>query len=224
MQISLDQGTLVGIVRDALNEVGPKLRNNRSGWADAIGETIKRRLENLDKRIECAFGHGHDNPEENEWLIDFVAGIWSDDRCQERYLVQALIVGEIETRGDLGRDFDKLLLCDSLVCFFAFGDWTGEHEDDLGFFQRIAERRRQHAVERGVTPPPAFIIARYSESAGAFTYAFFPDPAVLPKFPTTRPGQGISGQAPAPLPVGARSGWRRGSGFPAVPPRQTPVR
>jgi hypothetical protein len=179
-----DQRILVRIVSDALEDVRPTLCNKSAGWADVIGDAIKRRLENLDTRIECSYGHGHPNSDENEQLFDFSALLYDPpDRKVERYLTQALIIGEIECWNGLDKDFDKLLVVDSLVCFFAFPDSIVDPrhpEGELDFFYKVAESRRQRAAQRAMMPPPAFILARYSNSLGTFTYRFAADPAVLP--------------------------------------------
>jgi hypothetical protein len=161
-----NQSALVRIVRDGLDDAAPKLVAS-GGWADLICESIEERLRNLDPDIECAFGKK--KPEDRrEWLFDFIALVCNDaDRTRERYLMQALIVGEIESHNNLGKDFEKLMVTDALVCFFAFQGANREHMID--FYRDIAKSRRHHALRRGLNPPPAFILASYT--AGKFTYS-----------------------------------------------------
>ena len=173
-----DQHALVQIVYDSLQEVVPTLTRN-AGWIDLIGSAIKRRVISFDPRIECAYGKGRErSSDEREWLFDFLAGLWEpSDRTQERYLMQTIIVGEIECHSSLDKDFDKLLIADPLVAFFVFPDSIKpKHEDDLEFFHEVAKKRVDRAARRGVTPLPAFITARRSANEGVFTYRFAATP------------------------------------------------
>ena len=115
-----NQPKLVRIVRDGLNDAAPKLAN--SDWANLICERIEKRLKQHDPDIECAFGRSTSKPEDRrEFLFDFIAFVCNErDRTKERYLMQALIVGEIESHNNLGKDFEKLMVTDAHVCFFAF--------------------------------------------------------------------------------------------------------
>lgn len=167
-----DQLKLAGLVYDALDTVAPRLGDG--GWEMTIGDAISERLHDTYPEVECLYGRRvADNRGQyaQESLFDFMAGLWEpNDRKRERYLKQALIVGECEAGINLGDDFDKLLVADSLVCFFAFQDWVNEHaEGDLDFFHRIAESRRQWVAQRGMHPP-TFIIASYSGTDRRFTY------------------------------------------------------
>ena len=116
-----NQSELVRMVRDGLDDAAPKLVVS-SGWADLIGDRIEERLTKLDPYIECAFGRSTSKPEDRrEFLFDFIVFVCNErDRTKERYLMQALIVGEIESHNNLGKDFEKLMVTDALVCFFAF--------------------------------------------------------------------------------------------------------
>ncbi|MGA7873193.1 MAG: hypothetical protein WCA22_20070 [Candidatus Binatus sp.] len=60
--------------------------------------------------------------------------------------MQALIVGEIECHHNLRKDFEKLLVADSLVYFFAFPEEITENMAPLDFFQTVADTRRQYAA------------------------------------------------------------------------------
>ena len=125
-----DQQILVRHVCDALREVAASVPPNESkppqGWTNAIGDALHKRLDNAEQGIECAFGYrdalGNIKLESaREFRVDFVALLVDPaDRERERYTVQPLVVGEVEWNDNLGKDFDKLMLVDALVCFFAF--------------------------------------------------------------------------------------------------------
>jgi hypothetical protein len=170
-----EQRDLINIVHEALDEAAPALKEKNNDCTRVVAEALDRRLNKTDGSIECSYCRGR-GPDANEWMFDFVAGVWDpSDRNKQRFLRQALIVGEVEWHRDLEKDFEKLLIADSLVCFFAFPERVRERyypdQDWLTFFHGIAEKRRKHAVERGVNPPPAFVIARYSNVSATFTYA-----------------------------------------------------
>jgi hypothetical protein len=80
-----------------------------------------------DPNIECAFGQSKERPKDRwEWLFDFIALVCDGvDRTKERYLMQTLIVGEIESHDNLGKDFEKLMLTDAPVCFLRLTAGTG---------------------------------------------------------------------------------------------------
>jgi hypothetical protein len=167
-----DADTFAKEVCHALDEVASIDDTARGNWTTAICTALKRRLDSLGVGIECAFDrNARKHEDEREFLFDFCAFLCEPrDRSVERYTVQALIVGEIEWRGKLGRDFEKLMFVDSLVCFFVFPEWIREHqpESEIDFFERVAEQRKRHMARRGTTPPPIFIIACYSSSGRKF--------------------------------------------------------
>src|SRR5207248_1798913 len=102
--------------------------------------------------------------EEREFLFDFTAFILDNEPgFADWYTMQALIVGEIEFNGDLGRDFEKLMFADSAVCFFVFPDAIKEHRpvDELDFFSKVAQKRIRPVSAR-CNVPPVFVIASYS--------------------------------------------------------------
>jgi len=169
-----DWRILVPLVVAALDEVaggaGPFPNQN------ALFEALKRRLkELLSERVDCNFGRSRARGYEREWLFDFCATInekaagpgTSDD---EYYLKQTLVVGEVEAGGGLGTDFNKLLIVDSLVCFFAFPDWLGEHlpRNDLDFFEELARKRVHRAAGRGLNT--AFVVSSYRGRSGKFEH------------------------------------------------------
>jgi hypothetical protein len=82
--------------------------------------------------------------------------------------MQALVIGEVEWHNDLGRDFEKLLVVDALVCFFAFPGWIKEHDAD--YFLQLAVKRRQYVAQRGTAPLPVFVIACYSRETRRFVF------------------------------------------------------
>ena len=167
---TVNQTTLVRIVRDGLDDAAPKLAS--SDWANVICEPIEERLKKFPD-IECAFGRSKAKPEDRrEWLWDFIA-FQCNHRSAKRYLMQALIVGEIESSNNFAKDFEKLMATDAFVCFFAFPGWNSE--DTMETYQAVAKSRREHALLRGLNPPPIFILA--SHTAGKFTYRFEPEDA-----------------------------------------------
>ena len=172
-----DQPTLVRIVYDGLQDAAPKIGASR--WVEAVGDEIKKRLKNLNSNIECGFWQYAKKPEdERELLFDFIAIVCDpSDTKKERYTTQTLIAGEIESHKQLDKDFDKLMVTDALVCFFAFKGIIKEHapQSELDFFQAVAKRRRDHALRRGLNPPPVFVLA--SHHAGKFNFRFEPETA-----------------------------------------------
>lgn len=177
------QTELFHLVRESLNEVAPLVRGRTSGCAAKLAEILEERLAHIDKGIECLHGSGR-APDRNEFMVDFLAGLWEPpDRNSQRFLMQPLIVGEIEWHNSLDKDFDKLLLANSLVCFFVFPETVKErlypNRDWLTFFQEKAQCRRKYALKRGINPPPAFVIARYSNDTATFTYRFAADAQVI---------------------------------------------
>jgi hypothetical protein len=142
------------------------------GWTNAIGEALDKRLGDAEKGIECAFGHkdarGHKKRESaKEWLFDFVA-LLVEPATGERCTLQPLIVGEVEWHNNLLLDFEKLMVVDALVCFFAFPKQLGIKEHDAEYFVRFAEKRRQYVALRGTAPLPVFIIASYDPDSRSF--------------------------------------------------------
>jgi hypothetical protein len=79
-------------------------------------------------------------------------------------VAQALIIGEIEFSDikGLDTDFEKLLIADSLVCFFVFPSWSNDDANlKLDEFQKLSERRQRYAKNRGMSRPPIFVISCY---------------------------------------------------------------
>lgn len=172
-----DQQILVRHVCDALHEVAASVPRGAEtpsdGWTNAIGEALYQRLDNTELGIECAFGHrdslGQKKRESaKEWLFDFVALLVEPaDRNQVRSTMQPLVVGEVEWHNNLLADFEKLMVVDALVCFFAFPKRL-EIEHNVDYFLSLAEQRRKYVASRGTTPLPVFIIACYDLDSRRF--------------------------------------------------------
>jgi hypothetical protein len=168
-----DSEVLVKAVFDSLDEVARVDDRVRGNWTNAICTAIKRRLHAISPEIGVAFGRDASKPfEEREFLFDLVAftGAQEPDHT-DWYTMQALIVGEVEFNGNLGRDFEKLMFADSLICVFVFSDWIKEHKPirEIEFLSRVAEKRVRYVSSRGSTPPPIFLIASYSAEHRNFT-------------------------------------------------------
>lgn len=172
-----DQQMLVRYVREALDETAASVSGSTNkppeGWTNSIGKAISQRLENKEQGIECAFGQrdalGRRKPEgAREWLFDFIAVLVEPRYGEERYTMQPLIVGEVEWNNNLGRDFEKLLVVDALVCFFAFPKRLAVTEHDADYFLALAVKRRQYVAHRSTAPLPVFIIACYDEERRSF--------------------------------------------------------
>jgi hypothetical protein len=88
------------------------VRKDQGEWTDAIGSALTRRLDCEKQGIECAFARDARKPESaREWLFDFSAVLVEpNDRSRERYLMQALVIGEVEWHHYLDKDFEKLLV------------------------------------------------------------------------------------------------------------------
>ena len=164
---------LARAVQDALDEVA--LLNEASptvswtpigGWTNAICEAISKRVRVMKAGIECAFGRDREKrADEREWLFDYCA-LFFEEKSREvrRFVAQALIIGEVEFSdiNGLDTDFEKLLIVDSLVCFFAFPGWLKDNVDKtLDDLEKIAKRRQQYAIDRGINRPPIFVLSCY---------------------------------------------------------------
>ena len=172
-----DTRLLVAEILGALKDVAQLdefERRRRGNWTDAICGALEQRLSARIPDIECTFG-SQARGERREWLFDFIACACETsgkiDNPGERYLSQAFVVGEIGFQGDPGHDLEKLFIVDSLVCFFVFPDWLpieSPPDSNLDFFTGLAERRIHHVAARGATPPPVFVISRYSSPEREF--------------------------------------------------------
>jgi hypothetical protein len=164
-----EPGKLVQAIEDALDEVaasygfGPYPVGN---WTNQICEGIKGRV--AAPGVECAFGRDRKkDQDQREWLFDFCALFFEEtSRAVPRFMAQALIIGEVEGNTDvLDDDFEKLLVVDSLVCFFVFPCWTDDDATEkLDKFQKLAERRQRYARGRGMNRPPIFVLSCYRDN------------------------------------------------------------
>lgn len=156
---------LISAVRDALDDVTKSDSVTRPSGERTfeILDGIRRRIDR--PGIEFAFRGPNRYGEESEWLFDFCALFFEENaRDARRFVAQALIVGEIELskRNGLDEDFEKLLIADSIVCFFVFPARRGNAATDkLTELEHLARRRQGYAKRRGMLEPPVFVISCY---------------------------------------------------------------
>lgn len=78
-------------------------------------------------------------------------------------MAQAAIVGEVEWNwkgGEVDKDFEKLLIADSLVLFMTFQSPSVENgKMELERLEAAARRRQQYARMRGLNRPPIFLLS-----------------------------------------------------------------
>jgi hypothetical protein len=168
------QSELVRAVRDVFAGVAAlKYEAGRvqGGWTKAVCNALRQRLDGGEHGIEC-FYQGDNKEDGGEFLFDFCALSYAlESQNTDCYTQQALIAGEVEEHRGLGRDFEKLLLSDALVCFFLFDESIKEHTQipDIDFYENLARKRRREVSDRGTTPPTAFIVACYSSGSSKLT-------------------------------------------------------
>jgi hypothetical protein len=144
---------------------------SKLGWKkithDAIASEIAGRLKD-NSNISCYGGRPRSLPEEcagSEWLFDFSALLYKE-YAGVRFVAQAAIIGETEwnpTDAQTDCDFEKLLIVDSIVCFFICGvNSDDEANRKLDRYAGIVESRKEYARVRG-TRPPKFLLACYVE-------------------------------------------------------------
>lgn len=165
---------LVRDIRVALDEV-EKLSDpqQEGGWTNVIADAISRRV-GTRRGVECMWGRDRSKPfEKREWLFDYCALFFEEPPDVPRFVAQAVIIGEMEF-SDLNGfddDFEKLLVADSLVCFFSFPGWIEDKvTKQLDKFQEIAERHQRYAQRRGMTVPPVFVLSCYFHPSKAFIH------------------------------------------------------
>jgi hypothetical protein len=156
---------LLRSIREALTAV------SELGWKkithDAIASTIAGHLKD-NSNISCYGGRPRSKPEAcagSEWLFDFCALLYKEP-SGVRFVAQAAIIGETEwnpTDAETDWDFEKLLIVDSIVCFFVCGvNSDDEANKKLDRYEGIVKIRKEYAMERG-TRPPKFLLACYVE-------------------------------------------------------------
>jgi hypothetical protein len=119
-------------------------------------------------------------------MFDYCAFFFEEPPTVPRFVAQALIIGEMEFADPNGFDYDfeKLMVADSLVCFFAFYGWVKDRvTQQLDRFQEIAERRQRYAERRGMTAPPVFVLSCYFHPDKLFVNRIVPPHAGLPGKP-----------------------------------------
>jgi hypothetical protein len=171
-----DVSVLVSQVQAALDEVATwddGRRRQGGGWTNAIAKAITQRIQ--EPGIEYAFERNREKREdEREWLFDYCALLFEEKtRDAPRMMAQALVVGEIEfaDRKGFDTDFEKLLIVDSLLCFFVFPCWSKDDaEQNIGRFRSFAERRQRIAKLHGAAHPPIFLISCYFEPERKFIH------------------------------------------------------
>jgi hypothetical protein len=156
---------LLRSIREALTAV------SELGWKkithDAIASAIAGRLKD-NSNIFCYGGRPRSLPEAcagSEWLFDFSALLYKEP-AGVRFLAQAAIIGETEwnpKEAETDCDFEKLLIVDSIVCFFICGAKSDdEATGKLDRYSGIVRTRKEYAMARG-TRPPKFLLACYVE-------------------------------------------------------------
>jgi hypothetical protein len=157
--------TLLAHIRSALSEAAA------DGWNalsfDAIASSIAKRVKDL-PHIYCYSGRPSKRPagcDDSEWLFDFTALLYEEPNGV-RFLVQPAIVGEIEwnpSNKGTDEDFERLLMVDSIVCFFVCGASAKKNAcEKVKRYERIIRVRRKYSELRG-TRSPAFLLACYIE-------------------------------------------------------------
>jgi hypothetical protein len=167
--------TLMHQVNQALDEV------SRSKWSNithhAIASAIAKRLKK-NRNIQCFSRTPRRKStvcDGTEFLFDFCALLY--EKQDAPFYVQALVVGETEWKARVtDDDFEKLLIVDSVVCFFVFEEDSDEKANKkLEKYEQVAELRREYAKRRGARPP-RFLLACYVK----------PDSGALRSRPLTR--------------------------------------
>ena len=165
--------TLVRQIGEALDDVAERdkaVHIAPANWFTEIASTIAKNVGG--PNIECCARGGPPPCLHREWLFDFCVLLYEEQPPTYRFTVQAAVVGEIEwnPRG-IDDDFEKLLIVDSLVCFFVFRRWSEvEATKELDRLQSFAERRRQYAQLRGMTQPPVFLLSCHLEPDRRFIH------------------------------------------------------
>lgn len=169
IQIPTDR-ELLGYVRDALLKLG-----ERESWHDVarcnpVASEIAQRFSQISEFgcISCYGGASGRAERCNgpEWLFDFSALLYRHDKPHgtDRFVLQPLIVGEIErdtNEGATDHDFEKLLVADSILCFFVFRAKSAQvAERRLSKYENAIRERKEYAKVRGCQPP-VFLLACY---------------------------------------------------------------
>jgi hypothetical protein len=130
---------------------------------DEIASQIARRFEENPK-IKCYGGRrAPKGCAGSEWLFDFCALLYAEPLG---FVAQAVIIGETEWKGsdkETDWDFEKLLIVDSIVCFFVCGVKTQEEATKkLQRYEEVVRVRNEYAMKRGGCSP-SFLLACYVE-------------------------------------------------------------
>lgn len=153
---------LLGHVRGALADVSDLSYDALT--ADSIASAIAKRV-GEHHNIDCYSGK-RVYPEGcagSEWLFDFGALLY-EEPSGVRLVAQPAVIGEIEwdhRDSETDWDFEKLLIVDSIVCFFICGVRSQEEANKkLDRYENAVNVRRKYAALRG-TRPPSFLLACY---------------------------------------------------------------
>jgi hypothetical protein len=150
---------LIDHVRASLEAVAARDSELGAGdWFRAIASELATRVHSLG--LKC-YARGTPEPCVGaEWLFDFCAFVEDNDvPADDRFMAQAVIVGEVEWEpSEVDKDFEKLLIADSLVLFMTFQNRTVEAgKKELDRLEAAARRRQQYARLRGLSRPPVFL-------------------------------------------------------------------
>jgi hypothetical protein len=158
-----DEDQLIDHVRASLDAVAERDSEMRDrDWFPSIARELASRVRSLG--LKC-YARGTPEPCVGaEWLFDFCAFVEDNDvPADDRFMAQAAIVGEVEwnwDRGEVDKDFEKLLIADSLVLFMTFQNPTVETgKKELDRLEAAARRRQQYARLRGLSRPPVFLLS-----------------------------------------------------------------
>lgn len=152
--------TLMRQVHEALHEIaGLKWHDiTHDGIASALAKRLKE-----NPKVFCYGGRRHTIPvgcDGPEFLFDFCALLY--EKPDAEFWVQAVVVGETEwDRRGTDDDFEKLLIVDSIICFFVFEEDSDEKANEkLKRYEEVARVREEYAKMRGAHPP-RFLLACY---------------------------------------------------------------
>jgi len=162
-----DEATLVQYASAALKEASERSWNALTH--NAISSSITKQLK-TNPNMFCYYGKPSDKDDcdgraGSEWgrMFDFCA-LFYREPAGRRFLMQAAIVGETERNSadeKTDEDFEKLLIADSIVCFFVCRAKSREEAvRKLDTYQSVIKDRETYARLRG-TRLPRFLLACY---------------------------------------------------------------
>ncbi len=173
---------LIRAVEAALDTVAEanSVAISSTDWTPSIMRQLNTHVIGLADRENILMGqHGQYLPSGRlcggEWLrFDYCALVYDPKICRsDQFMAQAALVGELEQlwRGDnIEKDFEKLLIVDSIVCFFVFRPPKAQAEKITNKLMDAGSRRRRYSIERGNSQPPVFLFSYYCDESKKFTH------------------------------------------------------